>query len=546
MKQRINLFLYIFLSFFSSAFAQDKEMVLRDLDKLVAKKEEYRQVRYKEIDGLNQQKIHLNASDPNPLLVGVYEQLYQNYSHFQSDSALHYINLLLATDDVKNNKVKYTNIMLNRAEMLAITGDYTGANAITDKICANDLDSLTRTRYYHVCRTINGWMADYMRHMPDIESTLIELTAHYRDSIISIERDEISRNIVIADRFLNNNQCDSALQILTEIEQKAEGQQLSYIYYILSEVCKKQKNPDLQFYYLALTAIEDLKRGVTEYTALQTLAAILFEQGDVDRAYNYMFCSLEDANFCGARLRSVEVSEIYPIVEKAYKKSQMKALHTQSIITGSIAIIALILVIGLVLLNRKNNVLDHTRKQLADANMQLEAANNLLGNTNSDLQKANSNLKTMDKIKEDYIAIYLSRCRDYLEDIEKYRKSVLKLAKSKHHDELMKLLKDDSFFSDEQLRFYKDFDEAFLELHPNFVDGFNTLLLEEDKIVPKKGEKLTTELRIFALIRMGVSDTAQIAHFLNYSMPTIYNYRSRIKNKSKYEKEEFEERLMQL
>ncbi len=430
--------------------------------------------------------------------------------------------------------------------MLAITGDYTGANAITDKICANDLDSLTRTRYYHVCRTINGWMADYMRHMPDVESALIELTAHYRDSIISIERDEISRNIVIADRFLNNNQCDSALQILTKIEQKAEGQQLSYIYYILSEVCKKQKNPDLQFYYLALTAIEDLKRGVTEYTALQTLAAILFEQGDVDRAYNYMFCSLEDANFCGARLRSVEVSEIYPIVEKAYKKSQMKALHTQSIITGSIAIIALILVIGLVLLNRKNNVLDHTRKQLADANMQLEAANNLLGNTNSDLQKANSNLKTMDRIKEDYIAIYLSRCRDYLEDIEKYRKSVLKLAKSKQHDELMKLLKDDSFFSDEQLRFYKDFDEAFLELHPNFVDGFNTLLLEEDKIVPKKGEKLTTELRIFALIRMGVSDTAQIAHFLNYSMPTIYNYRSRIKNKSKYEKEEFEERLMQL
>lgn len=546
MKQRIKLFTYIFLSFFCSAFAQDKEMLLRDLDKLVEKKEEYRQVRFKEIDDLNQQKSHLNASDPNPLLVGIYEQLYQNYSHFQSDSALHYINLLLATDDIKNNKVKYTNTMLNRAEMLAVTGDYTGANAITDKICANDLDTLTRTRYYHVCRTINGWMADYMRHMPDLESALIDLTAHYRDSIISIERDEISRNIVIADRFQNNDQCDSALQILTETEQKAEGQQLSYIYYILSEVCKKQKKPDLQFYYLALTAIEDLKRGVTEYTALQTLAAILFEQGDVDRAYKYMFCSLEDANFCGARLRSVEVSEIYPIVEKAYKKSQLRALHTQSIITGSIAIIAIILVIGLVFLNRKNKVLDHTRKQLADANMQLEAANNLLGNTNSDLQKANSNLKTMDRIKEDYIAIYLSRCRDYLEDIDKYRKSVLKLAKSKQHDGLMKLLKDDSFFSDEQLRFYKDFDEAFLELHPKFVEGFNALLTEEDKIVPKKGEKLTTELRIFALIRMGVSDTAQIAHFLNYSMPTIYNYRSRIKNKSRYDKEEFEERLMQL
>lgn len=546
MKLKLFILTYLSLAFSCCVLAQDKEALLRQVDELVNKKEEYRKERYNEIEELNHQKLHLDPSKPNPLLVGVYEHLYEHYSHFQTDSALHYLNLLALVPVIANDEEKYTNVQLNRAEMLAVIGDYTGAKAITDKIEAKSLSIENRTRYYHVCRTIYGWMADYMRHMPDVETKLLELTAHYRDSIIDIETDRISRDVVIADRFLNNEQCDSALQILSLVEKDAEGQQLSYLYYILSEVCKKQQNSDLQLHYLALTAIEDLKRGVTEYTALPTLAAMLFEQGDVDRAYKYMFCSLEDANYCGARLRSVEVGEIYPIVEKAYKKSVQKTQQTQSIITGGIAIIALLLVVGLVLVHRKNTVLFSTREQLADANKQLEDANNLLANANDDLQTANNNLKTMDKLKEDYIGIYLSRCREYLEDIEKYRKSVLKLAKNRQQDELMKLLKDDSFFSDEQLRFYKDFDEAFLELHPKFVEGFNDLLPEEERIVPKKGEKLSTELRIFALIRMGMTDTAQIAHFLNYSMPTIYNYRSRIKNKSKYNKDEFEEKLMQL
>lgn len=546
MKLKLFILTCLSLAFSCCVFAQDKEALLRQVDELVNKKEEYRKERYNEIEELNHQKLHLDPSKPNPLLVGVYEHLYEHYSHFQTDSALHYLNLMSLVPVIANDEEKYINVQLNRAEMLAVMGDYTGAKAITDKIEAKNLSIENRTRYYHVCRTIYGWMADYMRHMPDVETKLLELTAHYRDSIIDIETDRISRDVVIADRFLNNEQCDSALQILSLVEKDAEGQQLSYLYYILSEVCKKQQNSDLQLHYLALTAIEDLKRGVTEYTALPTLAAMLFEQGDVDRAYKYMFCSLEDANYCGARLRSVEVGEIYPIVEKAYKKSVQKTQQTQSIITGGIAIFALLLVVGLVLVHRKNTVLFSTREQLADANKQLEDANNLLANANDDLQTANNNLKTMDKLKEDYIGIYLSRCREYLEDIEKYRKSVLKLAKNRQQDELMKLLKDDSFFSDEQLRFYKDFDEAFLELHPKFVEGFNDLLPEEERIVPKKGEKLSTELRIFALIRMGMTDTAQIAHFLNYSMPTIYNYRSRIKNKSKYNKDEFEEKLMQL
>ena len=120
------------------------------------------------------------------------------------------------------------------------------------------------------------------------------------------------------------------------------------------------------------------------------------------------------------------------------------------------------------------------------------------------------------------------------------------MAKSKNHDELLKRLNSSELMDEEQQRFYKDFDESFLNIHPQFVERFNALLADDKQIKVKRNELLTTELRIFALIRLGVTDTAAIAHFLNYSTATVYNYRSRIRNNSKYDKSAFEEMVMGL
>jgi DNA-binding NarL/FixJ family response regulator len=123
---------------------------------------------------------------------------------------------------------------------------------------------------------------------------------------------------------------------------------------------------------------------------------------------------------------------------------------------------------------------------------------------------------------------------------------MLRLAKNRQTDDLLRSLKSDELFQSQQEQFYVDFDEAFINIHPHFVENFNALLRSDEQIQPKRGELLTTELRIFALIRLGMTDTAEIAHFLNYSLTTIYNYRSRIRNASIYSKDEFEKRLMLL
>ena len=176
----------------------------------------------------------------------------------------------------------------------------------------------------------------------------------------------------------------------------------------------------------------------------------------------------------------------------------------------------------------------------------LSAMRKHLYRTNRKLVATNTTLEEVGKIKEVYIARYLDRCVEYLEKLEQYRRSLEKLAMASKTEELFKVIRSDQFLRDERKAFYREFDKSFLDLFPNFVDNFNKLLVEEARIYPKPGELLNTELRIFALIRLGVTDSARIAHFLSYSLTTVYNYRSKIRNRAAGNKDAFEQEVMKL
>ena len=169
-----------------------------------------------------------------------------------------------------------------------------------------------------------------------------------------------------------------------------------------------------------------------------------------------------------------------------------------------------------------------------------------LKQTNHQLQSTNEELEQTGKIKEVYIARYLELCVSYLDKLEQYRRSLAKLAMASRIHEIYKAIKSEQFIRDERKAFYNEFDKSFLDLFPNFIESFNNLLQEDGQIHPKSNELLTTELRIFALIRLGVTDSNQIAHFLSYSLATIYNYRSKIRNRAKGDKDKFEEEVMKL
>lgn len=540
--KRFILMLMVMLGGTLGMQAQELRALLLELDRCVERKQSYRAERHERIDSLRQQM----ENAPDALLMEVYEAMVQAYSHFQTDSALFYLDKLNELQEVKDNPQKHTQVALERAEQLAIMGAYSDAEVIVQKLNTAEMEQEERTRYYHVCRTIYGWMADYMSSTPSLSKELRHKTDLYRDSIIQTDSDPLSRDIVKADQLLAKGKAEEAKRLIERYIDHVEKEQKSYVHYILADVYRQKNNTKEEMRHLALVAIEDLRRGVTEYAALPLLATKLKEQGEVERAYNYLFCSLEDANFCNAKLRSMEISEMFPIIEKSYKQKERMARQTERALLLGVTVMMIMLVLAVLYLRSQMHKLTQTRHQLSIANDQLEQANRLLGMRNDTLLESNTMLQQMDRVKEEYIALFLDRCQKYLSALEKYRKSLLKLAKSNQQSELMKKLKDDALIEAEQEKLYADFDEAFLDLHPNFVEKFNALLRPEERLTPKRHERLNTELRIFALIRLGVTDTAQIAQFLDYSMPTIYNYRSRIRNKSIYSKEEFDKKLMEL
>ena len=308
---------------------------------------------------------------------------------------------------------------------------------------------------------------------------------------------------------------DKALPMLNQmLTTSLDLRQKAYIYYTLSMAYEVKNEPDMQIYYLAQTAIIDLSTSVREYASLQKLARLIYHHGDLKRAYSYLSCSMEDAVACNARLRFAEVTEFYPIIDHAYSQKEAQEKRMVVILLVCMGILAILLIILASYLYYGLKKLSITRKYLYLSNKELQAANESLAQTG--------------KIKEVYIARYLDRCVSYLEKLEQYRRSLEKLAMASRIDDLFKAIRSEQFLRDERKNFYNEFDKSFLELFPNFIEDFNKLLTDEGKIYPKPGEILNTELRIFALIRLGVTDANRIAHFLGYSLATVYNYRSKI------------------
>ncbi|MFV0323772.1 MAG: DUF6377 domain-containing protein [Bacteroides xylanisolvens] len=529
-----NLVYYIlFLLLISSVSLSAKQMeyraALKRLDDIINKKETYQLQKEKQIDALKVQLAHsVDPADKYRL----YGSLFDAYLHYQADSALHYINNRKEILPQLNRPELENEIIINRATVLGVMGMYIEAMEELQRIDPQKLDERMLLSYYQTYRACYGWLADYTTNKEE-KKKYLEKTDLYRDSIISVMPPETNRTIVAAEKYIVNGKADTALVMLNDaLKDVVDERQKVYIYYTLSEAYNMKKDTEKEIYYLILTAIADLESSVREYASLQKLAHLMYEQGDIDRAYKYLSCSMEDAVACNARLRFIEVTEFFPIIDKAYKLKEEKERAVSRTMLISVSLLSLFLLIAVFFLYRWMKKLSAMRRDLSLANEQMQIVNKELEQTG--------------KIKEVYIARYLDRCVNYLDKLETYRRSLAKLAMASRIEDLFKAIKSEQFIRDERDEFYNEFDKSFLKLFPNFISAFNELLVEEGRIYPKSDELLTTELRIFALIRLGVVDSNKIAHFLGYSLATIYNYRSRMRNKAAGDKDQFEQNVMNL
>jgi DNA-binding CsgD family transcriptional regulator/uncharacterized protein YneF (UPF0154 family) len=242
---------------------------------------------------------------------------------------------------------------------------------------------------------------------------------------------------------------------------------------------------------------------------------------------------------CKVRYRIIEGTSSYPIINAAY---QQKISSQNRQLVGLVIIVSILLIgviIGLVIIYRQVQHLRRIRSELSATNQQLRSLNDEIKRTNLKLSESNH-------IKEEYIAQFFDMCSSYIDKMEDIRKALLKKATNQQWDALREQLKSTQMEEREVQQLYVNFDRIFLNLYPTFVDEFNALLQEEEKIYPKKTELLNTELRIFALIRLGIDDSVKIASFLRYSLRTVYNYRTKVRNKAAGNRDAFEAAVCQI
>ena len=512
-------------------FSDDTKDIFKKLDDVIAHKEHYRQALEQSAASWKRQLRHSSGIQR----INICKRLVEDfYLHAQSDSASKYIDLIAHSEEAHTDIHLQNYVCMQRASIFGTTGMYAEA---LDALSHCNRSAFNRTdllEYYRIMQTLNGWMADYASNTTIAQKLRMQKAA-YRDSVLMLEPEGIGRDIVLANKAIEEGNAKLASEYCNP-SQNAKDKDKVYHFFNISEYYRLIGNKDKEAYYLAQAAIRDIETGVTEYVALPKLAELLFSEGYIERAYNYLLCSIEDANYGKARLRAIEASNVFPIIDKAYKEINLHRHLTEYILIGGLSALALLLGYVIYSLRKQMKKNAQTRQQLADTNQQLQKANEAVHETNQ-------HLLLTDKVKEEYIARYLSRCHDYIDKLDHYRRDLLRIVKNGRNEDLLKTLKSETIIAEEQKNFYADFDNAFLTLFPHFIEKFNELLEPDARIVPKKNEQLNTELRIFALIRLGVTESTRIAHFLNYSLATIYNYRSKYRNKALCGKDEFEKRI---
>ena len=327
------------------------------------------------------------------------------------------------------------------------------------------------------------------------------------------------------------------MQKYVEKHPNLDGRAYSILYSTMAFFYSKVGNQQMRKKCLLLSAISDVKCCIRENTAIRELASVLFDEGDLDRAYKYLNASVQDANFYGTRLRNAQVAQFVPkIIEKYYQtNNSYRRFLLISIVV--ITCVAILLVVALIFMRR---YLCRYRDEKEKAEFANQKLNSYLGQ----VEKANALLKQHGAIKEQYIGRFMELVSVVIMRAEEQRKFANRLAREHKLEELFSLLKSSEFASANNKLFNTNFDEAFLNIYPDFVDKVNAMLLPEYQY-PTDRKVLNTELRILAIIRLGISDNQKIASILQSSITTIYTYRSKLKSRSVF-KNDFEQKVMEI
>ena len=469
-------------------------------------------------------------------LFSLNNRLYDEYLAFNFDSALCYIKKNVDVQRTLGNPDLAAGSLIRMAHILAVSGLFDKADRMLDDIQTDLLSTERKVEYYNQRGELNLYRSEMAEYTPYFQE-YTDSSQYYRQLILQIApKDSYDYIFNQATYISEKGDNEAAIKMLEDYlpTLKQGERRYSIVTSTLAYFYSKDKEMHHQERYLLLSAISDMKGAILENNSLRRLSIILLERGDFKKAHDYLLCASNDAMLYGSRLRSMQAARISPLITQAYDTERARTQRRTNLLLMVISFIALLLVLTIVY------TLSLIKKR-HQANLEISRMNAELSLHNEEIESMNLQMKESNRIKDEYIGRFLELSSNLILKSEERSKVLNRLARDRKLENLYAELKSQKPLNESVHLFHQNFDTAFLNIYPTFISEINKLLTADNQFeIDENAGKLTTELRILALIRLNISDNQKIADILRSSITTIYTYRSKLKSRA-ISKDSFED-----
>lgn len=580
----------------------DNNKLYERLDSVIAHSADYDVIKEKRLKDIKLGAKFVTAATDK---LRIYEQLANEYSPYVYDSAMVYIQRGISLAKQTGNSDYCNRFLITKASLLIERGFYIEAKESLDKIEISQSDPKQNFLFYcaqsSLYYNLNACCQkmEFSQHYNELFKEYIGKALYYCPKNSAMYYYMKGINLFFSGRSINeiSASLNKAMQMFGP-----ENRMYGRAAYALSKAYGNNKLWEQQRRYLLLAAISDVMSANNESLALQDVALLLYKnKNDLDKARKYINQTLKDAHAYNSRLQRVELYTNLHVILSAYNEKLQKEAIWKNVTIICILVLLVVIAAAVVYVNRKkdllklsekelkalteelsatnkqqlkdnkalqdsndelkynnnelkynnnelknfNNELKDSNKALKDSNNELKGSNDELKDSNKALRDANDELENTNTKRELMANAFIMLCYQYIERLDSQRKLVIRKIKANQQNELLSILSSSKRGTEESQNFFSQFDKIFLSLYPSFVNELNSLLIPEAQIELKEDNELTPSLRVAALVRLGVTESPKIAGILSYSLQTIYNYRSTLKN-SAIDKEHFEENLQKL
>lgn len=509
-------------AFSQNADLEDEDELLHRLDQYIARRDEFSSKKEKK---LIRMKKKLNLTSGKRERLSLYNQIYREYYTYRYDSAMVYAKRGLQLAEQLHDDYYINLNKINRAAVLSTGGFYSQAEDLLLSLKPEDISpKLMQYYYYTLTWVYNYWGAfcersEFKEEMQDKKRLYLAKTLEYMGNKQSALYYYLNGELEYLQHRTDKKVLGWYQKALAA--SPVDSRVHASAAYCIARYYQDNEQMDIYEKYLVQAAISDQVCPLKENLALQELSTYLYNKDAkyAKRVAKYIYCSMEDAQFYNNRLRMVEISRILPLITETNHQREIRQNRIITISLVVVSIVSLGFLAMMFFVFRINKRLAKSRREVRSQNMLLEELNQKLLNTN--------------KRRETYMRLFMDISAVYIKKLDDYRKLVSRKIKAKQTADLLTAINSYKLAEEEASSFYIRFDKAFMDLYPNFVDEFNQLLLPEKQIVLPAPNSLTKELRIYALMRLGITDGQELATLLFYSTQTIYNYKTSIRKRAK-------------